>query len=75
MSFKVRVYVNASSPVVLLGGSDPLGTYIETRQASGSGREAIPGKRINVDQSLLRPLPAGSDADFEYVGKFPSNAF
>jgi hypothetical protein len=75
MRFTVRVYVNQSAPIVLPGGTDPLGTYIETRQASGSGNAALPGKRVTVDPKLLRPLPAGSDADCEYLGKFPSGAF
>jgi hypothetical protein len=70
--FSVRAYVNGSAPVVFQGGSDPLGVYIETRPASGSGHTAIPSKRVNVPPELLKPLPSGSDADFEYVGPFPA---
>lgn len=72
--FKVRVFVNGSSPLVLRGGRD-MGAYIETREASGTGRSAISRRRIYVNDSLLRPLKNDLEADFELTHPLPSSAF
>lgn len=74
-TFRVRVYVNGSAPLVVNGGSDPLGVYLETREPSGTGYDAIPGKRITINPSRLRPLPPGSDAEYEFLDPFPSKGF
>lgn len=74
-TFRVRVYVNGSSPLVIQGGVDPLGVYLETREASGEGDMAIPAKRIDIDPSRLRKLSETSDADFEFLDALPSKAF
>jgi hypothetical protein len=73
--FRVRVYVNESAPMVIPGGRDSFGVYLETRQASGDGYYAIPAKRVDIDPDRLKPLPPGSDADFEFIDPLTSEAF
>ena len=74
-AFTVRVYPEGSSSMVVVGGSDPMGLYIETRPHAGQGYTATPAFRISVDKSALKPLPPGSDADFEYPFPIPASAF
>lgn len=75
-AYRVRVYVNGSSPVVLPGAKDDLGAfYIETRPASGQGYTATPQKRIYVKPDALRALPAGQDADLELIEPLDTRAF
>lgn len=74
-AFSVRVYPEGGSPIVVSGGIDLMGIYIETRPHAGEGYTATPAFRISVDKSALKPLPAGSDADFEYPFAIPVSAF
>lgn len=71
MKFKVRVYVNGSAPVVLNGGADPLGPYIVVREST----KERPGFRLTPGPGQLRPLPPGSDADYEFLAPLPSDQF
>jgi len=59
--FTVRVYVGGTAPVVLPGGADHLGFYIEDAA----------GLRTTLAHDLVRRLPLGESAEFEYRGPFP----
>ena len=71
MKFRVRVHLDDASSVILRADSDTIGIYAVVREASGRGFQSVPDKRISLDQKRLKPLPPGSDADYEYTGAFP----
>lgn len=73
--FTVIVYVNGSSSVVVNGGVDPLGVYLETREPSGEGYYATPAKRVTIDPSKLKEASPGKGADYEFLEPLPSDAF
>lgn len=67
MKFKVRVYPKGGPPRVFSGGSDVLGAYLEIAPSRREGAETIPAQRFPLDKKLMRRLPEGSDADYEYL--------
>lgn len=73
--FKVRVYTTGGSAIVVPGGVHPLfGVHILPVQAV-AGPDGSPGRVITIDPANLRPLPPGSDADFEIVKPYPVDVF
>ncbi len=49
------------------GGSDVLGAYLELAPARREGNETVAAQRVPLDKRLLRRLPDGSDAEYEYL--------
>ena len=44
-----------------------LGAYLEIAPARREGNETIAAQRLPLDKRLLRRLPDGSDAEYEYL--------
>ena len=70
MKFRVRIHVKGAAPATFNGGMDVLGAYVELSPSQRDGPETIPAMRLPLDKRLLRRLPDGSDAEYEYLHSF-----
>lgn len=75
MKFRVRIYVKGAAPATFNGGTDVLGAYVELSPSQRDGPETIPAMRLPLDKRLLRRLPDGSDAEYEYLYTFDKTVF
>ena len=74
MKFRVRIYIKGSPPAIFPGGTDVLGAYLELSPSKRDGYETTPALRLPLDKRLLRRLPDGSDAEYEYLQDFDKDA-